>query len=110
MNIDIPFDQPLLMLAAIATAVLCVGRLSRIVVHDDFPPAAWVRSKWSAFTKYGTWSKLLTCFWCFTPWLMLFCLTWGILSSLHWSWFAFWGWLGLSYLSSMVIARDEPQE
>lgn len=110
----LPLDQPLVILAAVLVAVFGVGRLTRVLTYDSFPPAAWIRAKWETVTadkasgRPGEWGKLATCFWCATPWIMLVCIGWGLLSSLHWSWWLFWGWLALSYLASIVIARDEP--
>lgn len=101
---------------ALAVLVLGVGRLARVVVFDSFPPAAWVRQKWSDWTaKHGhdEWTILLFCWWCFTPWLMAFALGWFTLTFVAtwvaWTWWIFWGWLALSYVASMVIARDEPR-
>jgi hypothetical protein len=106
---NFPTD-PILILAAIAVAVAGVGRLSRVLTYDDFPPSVWVRMQWAKLTKDGPWSKLASCQWCATPWIMLICLSWGVFSELHWSWWAFWGWLGISYLSSILIGRDEQRE
>jgi hypothetical protein len=100
--------------AALFVAILGVGRLSRLITYDLWPPAMAVRDWWDNLTKHGEWSKLIHCQWCLTPWLMLVCLltfaagllvAWALIA-----WFAFWGWLALSYLASMVVARDEPRE
>lgn len=106
MNID--WNNYILLAVAALTIIFGAGRLTRIATHDDFPPAAWARSKWDAITKDGPWSKLAHCFWCAGPWVTLVALASGYFSSLHPIWFAFWGWLALSYLVSIVIARDEP--
>lgn len=108
MNID--FTNIPLLIAAVLVAVLGTGRLTRVIVHDDFPPSVWARIKWDSLTRDGSWSKLAHCWWCATPWIMAICIAWGYFSSLHWSWWLFWGWLGLSYLAAIVIARDEPAE
>ncbi len=106
-------DLVLLLLAA-AVAVFGVGRLSRVLTVDAFPPAAWVREKWSALTKDGDWSLLARCFWCATPWLMAVCLVWFWVGTLVlWiavTWWIFWGWLALAYIATIIIARDEPAE
>lgn len=107
MNIDT--SQPLLIIAAVLVAAFGVGRLARILTYDDFPPAAWARVIWDRITNDGPWAKLAHCQWCATPWIMLICLAWGVFSSLHWTWWLFWGWLALSYLASIIIARDEPE-
>lgn len=111
----IPFDQPLLFLLAVVTAIAGVGRLARVITYDEFPPSMWVRNTWAKITKGGSWMKLFFCFWCLTPWIMLVSMAWFIagylwnVDGLIVSWWLFWGWLGLSYLSSMLVARDEPQ-
>lgn len=112
---NIPLDQPLLVILALATAAFGVGRLSRILTYDAYPPAMWLRRKWLDLTRNretndnGPWGKLAICQWCATPWIMAICIAWGWFSSLHWSWWVFWGWLALTYVASIIIARDEPE-
>jgi len=102
-----------LIAAAIAVAVLGVGRLSRILTYDDFPPAMAIRDWWTGLAPYA-WRKLVTCYWCATPWIMLACIGWfaaGLwVEWIAYAWWIFWGWLALSYASSIIIARDEPQD
>lgn len=102
---------------ALAIVVLILGpaRLSRIVTHDKFPPAAWLRQKWTDWVvahNHESWGPLLFCFWCFTPWVVLVAIGWFALSFLAawiaWTWWLFWGWLALSYVASIVMAYDEP--
>lgn len=102
----LPLDQPFIIVLALITAIVGPARLTRVLTYDTFPPAAWIRATWETITKGGEWAKLATCFWCAAPWITLVCIAWGLLSSLHWTWWLFWGWLALSYLASMVIARD----
>jgi len=106
-------------IVAVLVAIVGVGRLSRVIVYDAFPPVAKLRLMWVNATvnrdgEDGPWTPLLTCFWCFTPWLMLFAMGWFAVGLavpfLAWAWWIFWGWLALSYLSSMLIARDEPAD
>lgn len=114
-------DQPLVLWLAIATIVLGVGRLARIVTWDSYPPAMKWRAFWTKLTgtmdedgevEPGPWTKLFTCFWCFTPWLMLVAVGWFVLGLwvawVAWVWWFFWGWLALSYVASIILARDEP--
>lgn len=98
---------------AVVVLIVGVGRVARLVTYDKFPPAAAVRSWWAKRTeKRDDWVLLLFCQWCFTPWAMLVGIGWFFLTLLHpfwaWSWWLFWGWMALSYLASMVVARDEP--
>lgn len=102
-------------LLALLTIVLGVGRMARLVTHDAFPPAAAVRQWWTARTaKHYDWTILFFCFWCLTPWIMAVALGWFALTFVHvafaWAWWIFWGWLALSYVASMVVARDEPAD
>lgn len=106
---------PWWLVVAVLVAVLGVGRWTRLLVFDKFPPAAWVRQKWADLTKdRGDWALLLFCWWCAGPWIMLVCIGWFWLSfSAPWiaiAWWLFFGWGALSYVSSMIVARDEPKD
>ena len=101
--------------AAILVATLGVGRWARLVTYDTFPPAAWIRQQWMNLThKHEEWANLFFCPWCFTPWLFLVCFAHFAASFYHpfwaWSWWLLWGWGALSYVTSMIIARDERPE
>lgn len=103
------------LLPAVLVAVLGAGRWARLVTHDVFPPAAALREAWERLVKGSPkWTVLFHCFWCFTPWLMLACIGWFLLSInvpwIAWAWWLFWGWGALSYVASMIVARDEPAE
>lgn len=103
----------LVVLAAGLVVVFGVGRLTRVIVHDHFPPAERFRMWWTAFTQNGPWALLFTCFWCLPFWIVLVCLGWFALGLFVWwvalVWWIFWGALALAYLVSIVIARDEPE-
>lgn len=103
-------NHPLLALCAVFVAVMGVGRLTRIITYEDYPPSVWFRMRWVKLTKGGGWSKLFTCIWCLPPWMMAFCLIWAYFSALHWTWWWFWTPLALAYLSSIIIRRDEPED
>lgn len=106
-------DTPIFLAAAIV-AVLGVGRLTRAIVHDDFPPSVWWRITWSRITNDGPWAKLFLCWWCLSFWVALFCIGWFIAGWyvvwLAWAWWIFWGALALGYAATMVIVRDEPND
>ena len=101
-------------LAAFFIAALGVGRLTRAIVHDDFPPSVWWRITWARITNDGPWNKLFTCWWCLSFWVALFCIGWFIAGWyvvwLAWAWWIFWGGLALGYVATMIIVRDEPNE
>lgn len=92
---------------ALVTLVLSAGRLTRLLVADAWPPSIWVRTTWDRATGDGNWSKLVHCHWCFGPWATAIVGGWALLSHLHWSWWLVNGWFALSYLTSMVVERDE---
>lgn len=116
-------ENPWLGILAVAAAVLGVGRLARVITYDEYPPAEWLRRKLtkllapldrrSARSGLSPWSKIATCFWCATPWVMLFAIGWFFLGLVvPWIavvWWVFWSWLGLSWVSSIILARDEPE-
>lgn len=100
---------------AILVAALGVGRWTRLVTYDKFPPAMWVRQKWTdSVVKHNhqAWNDLAYCPWCFGPWLTLICIGWFALTFtaawVAWAWWLFWGWGALAYVVSMIIVRDEP--
>jgi hypothetical protein len=101
-----------LWIAAIVVGVLGAGRLTRLVVHDSYPPAVAVREWWvrrwvRTDGSVSDWSKLTTCHWCFGPWAFALVLLSAWLTDLHWGWWLFWGWLAGSYLTSIVVERDQ---
>lgn len=112
--ITIPIEEIHIGLIAILVAVLGIGRLTRAVVYDDFPPFVWWRMQWDRITNDGPWSKLFHCWWCLSFWVGLFCIGWFIAGWyvlwIAWAWWIFWGALALSYAAVMVIVRDEPKD
>jgi hypothetical protein len=100
-------------IAAVVVAVLGAARFTRLIVHDTYPPAVavrqwWVRVTWDDKTSTeGRWGLLATCHWCASPYVFALVLGSGWLSDLHWGWWLFWGWLAGSYLTAMVVERDE---
>lgn len=107
-------DNIWIALLAIVVGVVGVARLTRAVVHDDFPPFVWWRIQWARITNDGPWDKLFNCWWCLSFWVALTCIGWFLLIDVHvfflWSWWIFWGGLALGYLATMLIVRDEPKE
>jgi hypothetical protein len=109
--------EPLTIIAAVLIAIVGVGRLGRVIIYDSFPPSVWLRIKWDNLTydqstgEASKWNLLLHCPWCLLPWLMAICVGWFFLGLQFewaaWAWWLFWGWLALSYLSSMLYVRDE---
>lgn len=104
----LPVDLPDLAVALFGVAVLVFGtaRVSRVVAHDDFPPAEWLRIR--AYALLGDrWGKVADCIWCAQPYIVAISLAWGLLSGFHWSWWVFWGWMAVSQAGSIVLEYDE---
>lgn len=99
--------------AAVLIAIVGAARLTRLVVHDDFPPMVTIRAWWLRVTwdekknDVGSWSKLATCHWCFGPWALALPIATAWISGLAAWWWLFWGWLAASYLVSILVERDE---
>lgn len=93
-------------IAATVVAVLGTARLTRLITEDEWPPAQWVRDKWVAKTNGSGWEMLFLCPFCMAPYIAVFTLLSGYLSDLHFLWWAFFGWLSVSYLAASYVARD----
>lgn len=90
-------------------AVLSAARTVRLVVFDDFPPMVWLRVRLLAL--FGEkWGKVWTCPFCLAPYIMAGIVGWGYLSDLHWTWWVINGVWGLSYVASILVAYDQPEE
>lgn len=107
---DLTDHSPLTLAVAFAVAVVAVGRFTRLVVHDSWPPMEWVRDRWEARTTPGKWRELLTCPFCFAPWAALVDGAWAWVGDLDPVWWAANVWFAGAYLASMVVLRDEPPE
>lgn len=103
----------LVVIAALLTTILSSARITRLVVHDSFPPTMWLRMKWDDLTDESDWNKLLHCGFCFSYWATVVVggwlyLTWRFGGETAWTvWFAVNGSLALSYLAAMIVERDE---
>lgn len=101
-------------IGAFLVGALATGRISRALYHDAFPPSAWLRAKWDLLTEGSDWNLLLHCPWCITHWVAAVTVGWWIVGLfVPWLAIAWWvwnGWWALSYVASMIIVRDEPEE
>jgi len=100
----------LLILGAVVVGVLSVARLTRLLVIDSYPPAAWVRNKWREITKDGPWAALVDCPYCAAPWFTLVVLGWAYLSQLSDLWWIVNGWLAASYIAAWFVDVITPSE
>ena len=87
--------------------MLATARLTRLITADEYPPSAWLRTKWDALTRDGKWSLLVHCHWCASPYVAAVVLATGELSDYHYVWWLICGWLAGSYVAAMVVERDE---
>lgn len=106
-------DPPLLLLAAAATSFVAVGRFTRLVVYDKYPPSMWLRERYTKAVP-ERWAGLASCPFCLAPWAQLASLMWAWLGGLNpetWSgglWWLTHLWFALSYLAAMLVVRDQP--
>lgn len=103
------------LVAAVIVGILSVGRTARLLGFDEYPPMEWLRDKWDS--KYGTegWGKLIHCPFCSAPYLAAGMLLWFTFSYAYGGdvavilWWVINGWWGLSYVSSILVAYDQPE-
>lgn len=100
-------NDTLITILAVVVGILSVGRITRLLTQDTFPPSVWLRIKWDNLTNDGPWTILFHCHWCLAPWITIPIGLWGWLSDLHWTWWVFNVWLAAAYLASMVVQFDE---
>lgn len=98
------------LVAAFVVAVVSAARLTRLVVDDHWPPMVWFRGVWDRAWGNSPWVTLVECPFCVAPYFAAAIVAWAALSDLHWTWWAFNGWLTVSYLASMLNVRDIPAE
>lgn len=100
---------------AVLVAVLSAGRTARLIGFDDYPPMVWLRDKWDARFGDEGWGKLIHCPFCSAPYLLAGITAWFVLAYSYGGDVAqgFWWWMngvwGLSYLSSILVAYDQPE-
>ena len=100
------------LIIAAVVAVVATGRLTRLVVDDDWPPVAWARGKYIQKAPVA-WAELVTCGFCVAPWFALINGAFAWLSyngdaSLDWWWWAPNLWLAAAYAAAILNARDVP--
>lgn len=91
---------------AFLVGTVAVARLTRLVVFDQYPPAAWLRSKWDSWTNTSMWNPLLHCGYCTAPWIAAPWLAWGWFTDLQAAWWLASLWLAGSYLAAIVVVHD----
>lgn len=115
MTIPYLLNHPIIAVVLVLVAILGAGRVTRVLVYDDYPPSRALRTFWiNTIARGGGWAKLAECAWCAAPWVMAVLIGWFFLTPLApwilWSFWIFWSWMALSYVTVMVYVRDEPKE
>lgn len=99
------------MVLSLIVTLLGAARLTRLVVHDTFPPSIYLRIWWDKHTEKSSWNTLLHCHWCFGYWATVFVVGTYFLTFLApwvaWSWWIIFGTLALSYLVSQYVHFDQ---
>lgn len=96
------------LVAALVVGVVSVGRTARLLVHDDFPPIAWLRLRYvAALPAHSRWAKLAECQFCIAPYLAAGMIAWAWFSDLHWTWWLVNGWWAAAYFAAILVSYDE---
>lgn len=101
---------PLLALSAVIV-VLGSARLTRLLVHETFPPAAYVRMAWDWLFRETEWATLVKCHWCASFWIVLISIGLYLLTFLA-TWWAWVFWityvaLSMAYIAAWIVHHDE---
>lgn len=100
-------DDPLTIAFAVLVGTVATARLTRLIVHDTYPPAAWLRDRWRALVRNGEWSNLVDCHWCAAPYVAAVVLAAALLSDLAAWWWIIAGWLAGSYAAAYIVEHDD---
>ena len=93
---------------ALIACTIASARLTRLLVHDRYPPVARLRAGWDALTRDGAWSELVHCNYCASPYLTA-ALWWPLYATQCWpfGWYvAALIWLGMCYLAAIIVSYD----
>lgn len=110
MSLDLQWWQLAL---SVVVAILGAARLTRLIVHDTFPPIVAMRI-WYLDHVSEEWGKLVECHWCMGPWMTLIAILTWLPTFWHpavaFAWWIFYGWMAMSYLVSQYVHFDEGRE
>lgn len=97
--------------AVTLVTVLATARVTKLLTEDSWPPAAWLRDRWwGLFAEDSAWRELFVCPFCMAPYVAAAVMAAGWFSDGNIVWWAVCGWLSVSYVAAMVVARDIPPE
>ena len=92
--------------SAILVGTFGSARVTRLFVADSWPPSVKLRIWWKGKAN-ELWEPLLTCPWCFAPYVVALNMLAAWASELHPVWWMVNLWLALSYLASWIVFHDE---
>lgn len=96
--------------AVALVAITSAARITRLVTHDAFPPAMWLRIKWDDLTtskgKPNGWNLLMHCAYCFSFWATVAVVLSGYLSDWHPIWWLVNSCFGAAYLAAILMVKD----
>lgn len=112
MTPDFLLENPWWIVAAVIVGVAGVARAVRLLVHEDFPPVAWIRSTWIKIVRGEPWSAVVTCHWCNAPYLVAGSMLWfaaglWLYQPILVAWWVVHLWAAASYAVSWVVHHDE---
>lgn len=96
-------------IVAFLVGVIATGRLTRLVVDDDWPPVVWLREKYILAVP-EKWGELVTCSFCVSVWFALPNLLLAWATDLSWVWWVPNLWFASAYLGAILNARDVPSD
>lgn len=97
----------LVWVCAFIVGTLSAGRLTRLVVHDSFPPSVRFRIWWDNKTDGSLWNPLFNCHWCLSFWITAPIGIWAWMSNLHPAWWIVNGIFAASYIAPIIVEHDQ---
>lgn len=94
------------LIAAFVIGALGSARVARLIGFDTYPPIAWLRSKWDAWTEHSEWNKLVHCPYCSTPYIAAANLTWAYCTELQTAWWITNILLAGAYAAAYFVVYD----
>lgn len=98
---------------ALSVVIIVLGsaRLTRLLVHETFPPAVYARMAWDRLFGKTEWATLVTCHWCASFWVVLISIGLYLLTFLA-TWWAWVFWiayvaLSMAYIAAWIVHHDE---
>lgn len=107
-EIENPTDFQWVAIAVVA--VVSTARIGRLLVHDHWPPVAWLRRTWDRFVPERTdkdgWNLLLHCHYCLCFWIAIGVVLWGYFTDWNLVWWLVNGSLAAAYAAAILVTYD----